>query len=575
MSEFKPTKEQTAIIEREGSAFISACPGAGKTRCIVERARVLLSKSLHRRGLAFLSFTNAAVSELQERLAGERFLPDQVFPHFVGTFDSFIWNFLVAPFGIDKCDGSLRLIPDCSKLIITPFPGAQGLRLDCFERDTCKIIPEEARKAGFMRDPTLYEKAAHKLRTRLLERGFLDFDDVRRIANANLQDPAFNTRLASILGARFEEIIVDEAQDCNPDDLSIIDWLRYSAKISTKVVCDPHQSIYGFRGGVSNELFKYVSTFKESELLPLTGNFRSSRHICKVVHMLRAPSQRGAEDEALGELKDCDLNVHVFSYGGRGVSTKIGTEFVALAVHYGIDPKNCRLTAKTRQSGLKAIGAYCIDKIGQSLIIRLADAVMKFHHAESSYDKLSAIADVHLVTIELSGNLKDRTYHQVISEDNLETLSWRGQVVKILQSLRFDAAAGHSRVEWVARAQHALSPFLPPGKGTIAQKLPNKAQLDDILGIVPTPDLSARTIHGVKGKQFQGVCVVLTTAKANGILTHLEKEPDNTSAEDARELYVAASRAQKLLVLACPKSQSKRLAKHIFSGGVAVKFTEI
>jgi len=223
---------------------------------------------------------------------------------------------------------------------------------------------------------------------------------------------------------------------------------------------------------------------------------------------------------------------------------------------------------------LKAIGAYTGD-VGQSLSLRLAGAVMKFHHSKNSRDQFYAITDVHLITMVVSGKLNGRTYHQVISEDNLEVLSWRGQVVKIIQSLRFDATAGHTRDEWIARARNSLGAFLPAGAGTIAQKLQNQAQLDDILGSVPAPGISARTIHEVKGKQYQGVCVVLTTAKANGILTHLEKEPDNSMAEDARELYVAASRAQKLLVFACPKSQSKRLAEHISSSGAAVQVTEI
>ncbi|MEJ1343220.1 MAG: ATP-dependent helicase [Candidatus Sedimenticola sp. (ex Thyasira tokunagai)] len=575
MAGFTPTSEQDAIVEHEGSAFISACPGAGKTRCIVERTRAVLSKPQTSRGLAFLSFTNAAVSELQERLEEDRLLPVPVFPHFVGTFDSFIWHYLVEPFGLDGCDSPLRVIPDTGDLIVTPFPSAQGLRLDCFERVTGEIIPEEAGKVGFNRDPARYEMTAQHLRARLLERGQLDFDDVRRIANTNLEDESFSNRLGRILSARFGEIIVDEAQDCNPDDLSIIDWLRATAKIPTKVVCDPHQSIYGFRGGVSDELFEYASTFEESERLPLTGNFRSSRHICKAVHTLRAPSQRGEEDEALGELKDSDLNIYVLSYGGQGVSTRIGAAFTALAADNGIDLKDCRLTAKTRSSGSKAIGAYT-DNVGQSLSLRLADAVMKFHHAASSRDQFAAITDAHLITMIVSEKLNGRTYHQVVSEDSLEALSWRGQVVKILQSLRFDAAAaGHTRVEWIARARSALSPFLPAGVGSIAQKLRNQAELDNILGSVPAPGLSARTIHEVKGKQYQGVCVVMTTAKAKGILTHLEKEPDNSRAEDARELYVAASRAQKLLVFACPKSQSKRLAKHISSSGAAAQVTEI
>jgi len=574
MAGFTLTSEQIAIVEHEGSAFISACPGAGKTRCIVERARAELSKSESCRGLAFLSFTNAAVSELQERLAQNRLLPVSVFPHFVGTFDSFIWHYLVEPFGLNGCDYPLKVIPGTGDLIVTPFPNAQDLRLDCFERSTGKIIPEEAKKVGFNRDPARYETAAQRLRVRLLERGQLDFDDVRRIANDNLADKAFSNQLGRILSARFGEIIVDEAQDCNPDDLSIINWLRESAKIPTKIVCDPHQSIYGFRGGVSDELFKYASTFANNEQLPLTGNFRSSRHICKVVHTLRAPSHRGDEEEALGPLKDCNLNIQVLSYGGRGVSTQIGAVFTTIADKSGIAPKDCRVTAKTRSSGLKAIGAYT-GNAGQSISLRLADAVMKFHHSENSKDQLHAITNVHLITMVVSGKLNGRTYHQVISEDNLEVLSWRGQIVKIIQSLRFDVTAGHTRNEWVARARNSLSAFLPEGRGTIAQKLQNQAQLDDILGSVPAPGISARTIHEVKGKQYQGICVVLTTAKAKGILTHLEKEPDNSMAEDARELYVAASRAQKLLVFACPRSQSKRLAAHISSSGASVQVTEI
>ena len=61
--EFKPTEEQKKIIEHAGSAFISACPGAGKTCVMVERARVLLKTAMTGQGVAFLSFTNAAVSE--------------------------------------------------------------------------------------------------------------------------------------------------------------------------------------------------------------------------------------------------------------------------------------------------------------------------------------------------------------------------------------------------------------------------------------------------------------------------------------------------------------------------------
>ncbi len=113
-----------------------------------------------------------------------------------------------------------------------------------------------------------------------------------------------------------------------------------------------------------------------------------------------------------------------------------------------------------------------------------------------------------------------------------------------------------------------------PARPDLKQGL-NQAKLDDILTLLPTTGLSARTIHEVKGKQYQGMCVVLTTAKAKGIITHLEKEPDNSMAEDSRELYVAASRAQKLLVFACPKNQSKQFFKHISLSGATIDVTNI
>jgi superfamily I DNA/RNA helicase len=100
---FKPTPEQEAVIAHKESAFISACPGAGKTQVLVERARQELKNHASGQGLVFLSFTNAAISELKARLQSEALLPNPPFPHYVGTFDTFIWQFFIAPLGIPGC----------------------------------------------------------------------------------------------------------------------------------------------------------------------------------------------------------------------------------------------------------------------------------------------------------------------------------------------------------------------------------------------------------------------------------------------------------------------------------------
>ncbi len=260
---FKPTPQQENVICHEGSAFISACPGAGKTRVLVERARQILKSGHDGRGIAFMSFTRAAVSGLEDLLRREALLGSPVFPHFIGTFDSFIWQFIVAPFGIPDTEAPTRLIPDKGSRLVQPYDKAQPLPLSCFDRVTGKIDAAAALRCGFdvsKKNPAhikASETLGLKMQARFRERGELDFDEARALAVTRLADAEFAVRLSSALAARFREIIVDEAQDCNPADLEIIKWLR-DAGISTKVICDPHQSIYEFRGGVTDQLFAFV-----------------------------------------------------------------------------------------------------------------------------------------------------------------------------------------------------------------------------------------------------------------------------------------------------------------------------
>ena len=574
MSVFNPTDQQRDIIQHETSAFISACPGAGKTRCIVERARSSLAESKDYRGMAFLSFTNAAVTELQTRLFEKQLLPSPPFPHFIGTFDSFIWQFMVAPFGMDDCDFSLKLMPGLGDLKVQPHGSKRELSLKCFDKDTGNLIPREARRTGFSGNAARHEQQARSLRISLLEKGQLDFEDSRQLAKDNLSCPTFCELLSRVLSSRFREIIVDEAQDCNPDDLHIVNWLRANAKIPTKIVCDPNQSIYSFRGGVTDELLTYSATFDASETLPLTGNFRSRTNICKVVHTLRPPGGRGAPDDALGSFIGECPEVHILRYAGA-VSSDIGINYARLVKEHGIELIDCRLCAKTHNSGKNAVGAYS-GQIGSTLTLGLAVAARQFHDAEDSRNQLKAIKDTHAIVLNISGKLENRTYHQAIVEDGIEDLNWRGSIVKILQALKYDRTIGETCADWLLCAKDLLSPYLSEHDGsTIAQKLRSHQKLEAVLSASAVPGVPVRTIHDVKGKEYKSVCVVLTSSTMGGILNHLEKEPDDSKSEDAREIYVAASRAKELLVFACPKGQSDRFRDHISASGASVAVTDI
>jgi DNA helicase II / ATP-dependent DNA helicase PcrA len=99
------------------------------------------------------------------------------------------------------------------------------------------------------------------------------------------------------------------------------------------------------------------------------------------------------------------------------------------------------------------------------------------------------------------------------------------------------------------------------GDRSINQVLRRHEKLAEALLPPPLHGHSARTIHSVKGAEFPAVCVVLSTAKAKGLIEYLETGTDHTMAEELRKLYVGASRAQRLLAIATRHSQIKKLEK--------------
>lgn len=565
---FTPTGEQTRVICHAGPAFVAACPGSGKTRVLVERARKLLADHLSRRGIAFLSFTIAAVSELEERLRGDGLLDTPTFPHFIGTFDGFLWQFLIAPFGAPGCVTRPRLIPDKDHRLIQPYPAAQALPLEFFDRATGEAIPAALTRHGFKGKIKAYETAARKTRARFLERGELNFADAREIALARLRDPVSSPVLARALAARFQELIVDEAQDCNPADLEIINWFR-GARIPVKVICDPHQSIYGFRGGVTEQLFAFGQSFAQDEQLPMTGNFRSSRHITKAIVALRAPGVRAIADKALGDHRDEPTPVHLLIYPGNSVPASVGAKFRELTETLGLNARDCPIVAATRLGSANALG-HPVDSGIKDLSYRLAVAISDYHFSFELGGRKDALEAVHKIMLELEGHTAVKTYHQHILDAEIEPGSWRPRALGLVDALRYNPIRFATVDAWLSHARSLLAPLLPGDGPSINQRLRRNADLAKALSVAPPSGHCARTIHSVKGMEFPAVCVVMSPRTAKGVLDYLSTGSPVDSSEEARKIYVGASRAQRLLVIAVPKSQAERLTSLLQATGASV-----
>ncbi len=561
---YRPTLEQDAVVRHDGCAFVTACPGAGKTRTMVERARRLLSDRSDRRGVAFLSFTNAAVDELEARLRSFGVLPSPIFPSFIGTFDRFLWQFFVAPFGIDGCDTTPRLIPDKPDWLVQPHETMQAMPLRAFDRTTGVLDRAIATELRFNRDPGRHQARALRMLAAARTKGHVDFEDVRECVRGRLADKPFAARLGKALAARFREIIVDEAQDCNPADLDVVQWLRDSG-MTVKVICDPNQSIYKFRGGVTDELDRFAERFEESERLPMSGNFRSTPAICSAIVALRPPAARGAVDQALGPLKDELTPVHILSYGGTSVPKTIGAKFGEIAHSLGIQNADAPILASRLPTAGKAIG-YPAPKESLHMTLVLARAVTDFHFSFGLGNRREALVALHRAVLQVQGHIHSPgEYHAHVAGANAEDGKWRPGIIEIASKLKF--GPGDTAEGWLAKAQALLGPGLV-ASGSIGQRLRKSPDLPAALAGAPLQTHPARTIHSAKGLEFAAVCVVMTSKKTGKVIDHLQTGGgDADDAEDARKIYVAASRAKRLLVLAIPRNSAARLEALLASTG--------
>lgn len=102
------------------------------------------------------------------------------------------------------------------------------------------------------------------------------------------------------------------------------------------------------------------------------------------------------------------------------------------------------------------------------------------------------------------------------------------------------------------------------------QRLSCNRELEKALLVAPASGHPARTIYCVEGMEFPGICVVMSPSTARGIIDSLAGAAA-TDNEEARKIYVGASRAQRLLTVALPRTQASRLRDVMVAMGGAVE----
>lgn len=558
MSTFSPTDAQRELIETPGSRFVEACPGAGKTQCIVERF-VRRPGVIDRRGVALLSFTNAAIDEARKRCAE---VPELLrAPNFVGTIDSFINRYLVGPtYAI--ANGKTPTFKDTWDAVPGASFNVKGMntspfRLNWFSFEVNGQASLESARApvelrNWLRGLSDQEQQAVTAQATIVWKryhgnGVIDSGASRALMMHYLNEAQRTKTLRYLLHNRFAEVIVDEVQDCSRSDIALIELL-IAAKVSVVMVGDLDQSIYDFRGSTINEVRQLVK--KVPPGARLNGNYRSSALICRLVDSLRHGS---ATDVASGKWALETLPIHVLKIADFGSAHD---RIIAVAEDAKIPSADIMVLAYAEGTARTCAGASAEpSEKSSSRLVRLARAVALYQDVSlPANERTKAIVSFEAALKELA----DEQLQAAPDTDLFEACGLNQR------TLREGALRLACLADPFAVAPSVFKDVLKDGLAGLGWSWANAASLrrpnGDVWPDIPkagSGTLRWSTVHGFKGLQAPAVALAVPAPPRN--VTQDESGvglwTSDAAGEPRRVLYVGVSRAERLAMLLVAANQ--------------------
>lgn len=561
------TDAQRALIEATSSIYVSACPGAGKTQAIVQRF-VERPAAVPRLGISLLSFANAAVDEALSRCAGRPELLQS--PNFVGTIDAFINRFIVGPVFLDR-HGIRPQFTSSWAHVTTTLVSTKGVSLQApldwftFTLNGAAELdraPWDKRTRVENLEPwqraQLEQQAGNRWK-RYTRRGIFDADAARLAMAFYLDLPEVRSTLVDLLSARFSEVIVDEVQDCSAEDVKLLKFLL-SAGIRLVMVGDSDQAIYGFRGSSSEGLDELVTNVAVGERL--NGNFRSSPAICSAVDSLRFGPDR---DVPAGKNASVTNPVHLVKFDK---TADLHTKIADILEATGHPKEDVVFLAHGKSTVRTHAGESALSKPGNGKLARFAAAAHIVQDASStSRARAEGLRRLEMVVLEFAGISEDHDIDDYLDTQGLTSRSFRESCLRLAMNLddpyRGTPAAFKEALKKQTESRKLLGWNLD-GIPARSDAWPTRSKAANITSYAHS------TIHGFKGLQAPGV--VLVIPKPSPSMADDEHGVTQWSAseqgEARRVLYVGASRAQKLLIIAAHTSVHDAVEKNLASGDV-------
>jgi DNA helicase II / ATP-dependent DNA helicase PcrA len=306
--------QKEAVLHIEGPLLIVAGAGSGKTKVLTSRiAHIIKEKKAFPNQILSVTFTNKAAKEMQNRV-GKILGSAAIGLSWLGTFHSICAKLLRkhasaanlnSNFTIIDTDDQTRLIKNiCKSENIDIKQLAPRFILAVIDRWKNKgYYPSEV----VINNKDIYEKIILPLykiyQQKLIDLNSCDFGDLILHTVKILEH---HPDIRQIYSNNFKYILVDEYQDTNFIQSK---WLNLLSEKNRNLCCvgDDDQSIYSWRGAEIKNFLEFDQVYKNTKVIRLEQNYRSSQNILAVASNLISNNQNRVGKTLTTTMEEGDL----------------------------------------------------------------------------------------------------------------------------------------------------------------------------------------------------------------------------------------------------------------------------
>jgi len=306
--------QKEAVLHIDGPLLIVAGAGSGKTKVLTSRvAHIIKEKKAFPNQILSVTFTNKAAKEMQNRVS--KILGSAATGlSWLGTFHSICAKLLRkhasaanlnSNFTIIDTDDQIRLIKNiCKSENIDVKQLAPRFILAIIDRWKNKgCYPSEVA----INNKDIYEKTILPLykiyQQKLVDLNSCDFGDLILHTVKILEH---RPDIRQIYSNNFKYILVDEYQDTNFIQSK---WLNLLSEKNKNLCCvgDDDQSIYSWRGAEIKNFLEFDQVYKNTKVIRLEQNYRSSQNILSVASNLISNNQNRVGKTLTSTMEEGDL----------------------------------------------------------------------------------------------------------------------------------------------------------------------------------------------------------------------------------------------------------------------------